>query len=484
MDKQKLRSSDDIITEVNTKNETAEFAAGELGEIQRILFGKQTQAQTEQISQLRQHIDERVTDLSETCQQQIAKLGTDVSTDIDALKSAQIDRKQLTQLRVQLNAIERRLSDRDARTRDTSDVLVNAVRTRLATDDKLGNALKPVVVEQFRQTSKDDPEIMAEALFPILGPAIRKMIAAMLTPDAKTKKRTYRLEQLFLIEKETGLPICHVASDTAVTKDADMVSGMLSAIQSFVHDAFATNDFDGLNTLQVGELSVWIEWGPSAILAAVIRGVGPEKLREAMQLQLEDIHHSYANQLMAYDGNAAPFDPIKPELHQFLDGHDGTLKNKVKKLPARAKRWLVGTGIALLCLVGWMLYQVYDSARWNRYVASIEAEPGIVVTKSDKGFRHYVLHGLKDPKATDPTRLLSETTINPDLVTHHFEPYQAIHADFVLARARALLEPPPDVNVSLVGSTLHVSSGNAMFVAKALRLGPLIVGIDRVSVRK
>lgn len=393
------------------------------------------------------------------------------------------DRKQLSQLRQQLDALELRLSDPDTRTQDTSEVLVNAVHKQLAADDKLGNALKPVVVEQFRQTSKDDPEMMAEALFPILGPAIRKMIAAMLTPDSKTKKRTYRLEQLFLIEKETGLPICHVASDTAVTKDADMVSGMLSAIQSFVHDAFATNDFDGLNTLQVGELSVWIEWGPSAILAAVIRGVGPEKLREAMQLQLEDIHHSYAIQLKEYDGDAQPFEPIKPELHHFLDGHDGTFKNKVKKLPTRAKQWLAGIGIALLCLIGWTLYQTYDSNRWNRYVASIDAEPGIVVTKSERSFRSYRLHGLKDPMAKNPMQILTETSIDPDRVTQYFEPYQAIDPNFVLTRAAALLEPPPDVKVTLEGSTLQISGGTANFVAKALRLGPLIVGVDKVSVR-
>lgn len=414
--------------------------------------------------------------------------GFDDKSDADELETLRAlllahDRKHIEALQKQLETLETRINDPHSRTADTSEILVQAMRTRLATDDKLSDALKPVVVEQFRQTSINEPEVMAEALFPILGPAIRKMIAAMLTPDKKSKKRTYRLEQLFLIEKETGLPICHAASDSAITQDADMVSGMLSAIQSFVHEAFSADDFDGLNTLQVGELAVWIEWGPSAILAAVIRGAAPEKLREAMQLQLEQIHHNYTDQLNKYDGDSKPFEPLKPELNVFLDSHDGTLKNKVKSLPALAKKWLFGTTIVVFSLACWMIFQSYDKYRWNQYVAIIDAQPGIIVTTNERHFRHYILRGLKDPLAQHPTRLLAKTNINTDYVMHIFEPYQALHAAFVLTRVQAVLHPPANVKLAVEGTTLQVTGGDRAFVAKALRLAPIVTGIDNVSVR-
>lgn len=426
-----------------------------------------------------------------TSQLTVSKLATlDVSSreaDTDQLHALRDlllckDRHLYTLLEGRLDSIEKRITDPEMRTADTSDILVDAMRTSLNTDEQLGDTLKPVLIEQFHHTTRNDPEVMADALFPILGPAIRKMIAAMLTPDKHSKKRTYRLEQLFLIDKETGLPICNVAADTAFTQDADMVSGMLSAIQSFVHEAFSANDFDGLNTLQIGELSVWIEWGPSAILAAVIRGVAPEKLREAMQLQLENIHGGYSEALQQYEGDAQPFDKLKPELTTFLDNHDGTLKTKVKSLPPRIKKILGGTIVATMCLIGWMIFQSYDNYRWNKYVASVEAQPGIVVTKSQRRFRHYTIRGLRDPLAVDPLLLLKESSIDADHLDQYFEPFHAVHPAFVLDRLTTLLNPPQGVTLTVTGTTLTVKGGDAFFTAEALRLAPTVSGISYVAV--
>ena len=58
-------------------------------------------------------------------------------------------------------------------------------------------------------------------------------------------------------------------------QDADMVSGMLTAIRDFVGDSFKVSEDEGLEALKVGELSVWIEQGPQAVLAAVMRGSAP-----------------------------------------------------------------------------------------------------------------------------------------------------------------------------------------------------------------
>jgi len=391
-------------------------------------------------------------------------------------------RRELSELKLRLDRLENRITDPQLRATDASEVLVPAMLDRLAQGDQLGNALKPVVVEQFHHTSRNDPEKMADALFPILGPAIRKMIAAMLIPDSKAKKRTYRLEQLFLIDKESGLPICNVSSDIAFARDAAMVSGMLSAIQSFVHEAFSANDFDGLNTLQVGQLSVWIEWGPSAILAAVIRGTGPEKLREAMQIQLESIHHKYTDQLAIYEGDTESFDFMKPELSSFIDSHDGTFQNKIKRLPPIARQWLKGSAIALLGMIGWVIYQSYDNYRWSSYVASLEAQPGIIVTNSERHFRNYIVRGLRDPLSKNPVDLLAKTSINAIHVTQHFEPYQALHPAFVLDRARTLLKPSSTVTMTLDGTTLNIAGGETPFTSEATKYAPFIVGIDSVAI--
>jgi len=392
------------------------------------------------------------------------------------------ERTDILEIKRTLTEIEERLNNTKRRISDASDIMVPAVSATLAKDQQLSSMLKPVLVEQFRETSQQEPEVMAEALFPIMGPAIRKMIASMFTPDKQSKSITYRLEQLFLIDSNTGIPLNHAASKYAVERDADMVSGMLSAIQSFVHDAFSADEFDGLNTMQVGELSVWIEWGPKAVLAAVIRGAGPQRLREAMQIKLEEIHNEYATELNEYDGDNVHFEKLTPELHRFLIHHDGSTRSKIRNLPPLAKKWLLGGTIAAMLLLLAVIASIYDNNRFEDYVAKVDAEPGIVVTKAERRFRKYIINGLKDPLAKDPMTLLED--IPQDRVSYNFEPYQAITPELTVIRARELLKPPENVTLTVQDSALHISGGDPAWGNAVSSLAYALAGVNTVVVHK
>jgi len=382
---------------------------------------------------------------------------------IDKLRSIllQPERKQIVLIQEQLDAIQFRLSDTKSRATDTSEVLLEATQLTHRRNEDYSAALKPIVVEQFQNSTKENPEIMAEALFPILGPAIRKMIVRMLSPDKSKTRRTYKFEQLFLIEKESGLPICHAKSGSAEAQDADMVSGMLSAIQSFVQDAFSTQEFDGLNTLQLGELSVWIEWGPDAVIAAVIRGVAPERCRTALQLLLENIHSDYEQQLDTYDGNATTFDPVKADFALFMDNHDSRLRNRVRGIPNSLRRRLMFAGIMFMCLLAWLVHNQYDKRKWNRFVEQLDAQAGIVVTGSERNRKNYIVRGLKDPLAADFTTLLIDSGLNRDRVVLKLEPYQAMYPDFSIKRIRSVLVPPDGVQLVLDGSVLRITGAKS-----------------------
>lgn len=403
--------------------------------------------------------------------------------DLEALRVILLsaERERGEQLYNRLELVEARISDPEIRVRDTSEILVRAFRLRQDADDEFSTCLRPVVEEQFHLSVRENPDVMAEALFPILGPALRKMIANLIKPDTKSKGRPYSVEQLFLIEKESGLPICQVASARANTQDADMVSGMLSAIQAYLQEAFSTNEFDSLNTLQMGELSVWIEWGPVTVLAAVVRGVPPATCREALQQRLELIHRDYAEELENYAGDASVFDPLKPELLLFVDQYDGSLRNRLRALPSHVRRWIaLGAGVLIL-LFFWVMYSFYDSHRWQSYISELEKQPGIVITSDSRTFYDYRVFGLKDPLAMDPNTLLEKTSLNAQKVEQYFEPYQALHPEFVLARVRSTLIPPRSVQLRLVGTRLLIS-GNAPqhWAIDAVRLARSIAGIDTV----
>lgn len=388
----------------------------------------------------------------------------DTTSGIEHLRSIlnQNERNDIVQLRQQIEALEFRLSDADTRAAESSEVLLAAIKLAKKQDSTdFGEIFKPVVVEQFQVSTSENPEKMAEALFPILGPAIRKMIASMLSPDKNKTKRTYKFEQLFLIEKESGLPICHAKSDSVESQDADMVSGMLSAIQSFVQDAFSTDEFDGLNTLQLGELSVWIEWGPSAVVAAVIRGVAPDSCRTALQQLLEDIHRDYSEPLKAYEGDSAPFATIETDFLLFMENHDSRFINRVRNLPTKIRNLAIAAAVTSAALFAWIVYSQYDQNRWNSFVAQLDAEPGIVVTSNKRMGGQYIVHGLMDPMAKSPNIILSSTNLNSDKVILELEPYQALNKEFIVRRLQMVLVPSAGVSMELIGSELVIKGAKS-----------------------
>jgi len=382
-----------------------------------------------------------------------------VSGDFEKLRSILVkeEREEIRRLQEQVDALQFRITDEKTRSTDISEILNSATQMTLKRNEIYGANFKPIIVEQFQNSSRENPEIMAEALFPILGPAIRKMIASMLTPDANKAKRTYKFEQIFLIEKESGLPICHAKSGTGEARDADMVSGMLTAIQSFVQDAFSTQEFDSLNTLQLGELSVWIEWGPEAVAAALIRGVAPERCRIALQQLLEDIHSKYKQQLDAYDGDASAFDSVKEDFKLFMDSHDSRLRNRVKGIPENVRKKLAIVGFLVFCLFAWIIQNKYDESRWARFVKQLDSHPGIVVTGYERRDRQYVVRGLRDPLAIDVDTLLIDSGFKRDRVIFNLEPYKSMQPEFNFRIFKSGLLLPSGENWDLDGSALKIT---------------------------
>src|SRR5215470_8167562 len=203
-----------------------------------------------------------------------------------------------------------RVDNRDSRTQDVSEVLPEAMQRRRAQggEQALGEALAPSVESALRESVRKDPGTLADALFPVMGPAIRRSILQTLrtlfdsfneTMEQSLSLRglkwriealrtgrsfaevvlmhslVFRVEQIFLIHKRTGLPLAHAVAPAAAMQDPSLVSGMLTAIQDFVRDSFNVGGGEVVEKLNVGELEVWVESGPYASIAAVIRGMAP-----------------------------------------------------------------------------------------------------------------------------------------------------------------------------------------------------------------
>jgi hypothetical protein len=80
--------------------------------------------------------------------------------------------------REQLQALQKRLEDPASRAADVSEVLPSAVRLIAAQDSKLRSALHPHVEESIRVSAQKHPELLADALYPVIGAALRKALSS------------------------------------------------------------------------------------------------------------------------------------------------------------------------------------------------------------------------------------------------------------------------------------------------------------------
>ncbi len=78
----------------------------------------------------------------------------------------------------EIAGLRRRIENPAARTNDVSTVVAEAIelRRKHGGNNELNKALTPSVEEALRESVRKDPSVLASALFPVMGPAIRKSI--------------------------------------------------------------------------------------------------------------------------------------------------------------------------------------------------------------------------------------------------------------------------------------------------------------------
>jgi OOP family OmpA-OmpF porin len=287
------------------------------------------------------------------------------------------------------------------------------------------------------------------------------------------KTLLFRVEQAYLIDRKTGLLLQHVRAGDAPVMDADMISGMLTAIRDFARDSFHTGDAESLESLRVGELRVWIEQGPHAILAIVIRGNAPRELRRTMQDALETIHLQFAHVLESFAGDASTLDDAKATLETCLV----TEYRADEKVTRRGSAWLV-IGVVALALLVWAGFAYRARLRWGHYLDALRAEPGLVVVSTGRSRGRFVVEGLRDPLAREPAELLPPTLLTAEDVNGRWAPYQSLDPAIVVKRAREMLHTPDAVTLNFQNGVLS-ATGNASldWIADARRLAPVLAGV-------
>ena len=404
--------------------------------------------------------------------------------------------------RRQLEELRRRLDSLGLNPDELAELLPEAIALRAGRDRKLARALAPTVENAISESVRRNPREIATAIFPVLGPAIRKAIAETMAGLVESINRAvehslslrgiawriegwrtgvpyaqivlrhslvYRVEQVYLIHAETGLLLGHAAAADLKVADADLISGMLTAIQDFVSDSFAVQEGGELRTFSVGELTVMVERGPQAVLAAVVRGPPPDTLLPRLQDALETLHFHFAAAFAEYSGDATPFAAARSQLEELLV----TVLSSDRGQPrGRAvwPRWAVPL-LLLALVVGGLMWR--SRQRWSAAVRRLEAAPGIVLVGAERDWGRWKFRGLRDPLAADPAVLLADLGKDASRIEATWETYLSMDPELILARARRTLAAPATVELSLAGDTLAARGTAPLpWLARSGSIGP------------
>lgn len=378
--------------------------------------------------------------------------------------------------RVAWENLRQRLDNPSRRAEDVAGVLAEAVRLRSIghSDIKLRRALQPLLEEALQLSVQSNPRMLADALFPIFGKAIRRAITSELDGMLQSLSQTleqsvswrsvqwrwealrtgkpyaeivvlrsllYRVEQVFLIHRNSGLLLQHVAAasgQSPETKDPEMVSGMLTAIQDFVHDSVSGAESENLETVRMGEIEVVLAYGPDAILAGFVRGVAPRKLRRVFQDTLDAIEQKKAEALHTFAGDTSRFDSCRPQLEACLLGQGRPGERPSSSRAARALLFGVPV-LLLLALAGWWIYSIAIERRVTNFAHQLENQPGIVLTGVEKRGSKFYIAGLRDPLATDPASILP-ADLPSNKIEFRWEEFHSLVPHFAAQRQFAELK--------------------------------------------
>ncbi len=383
--------------------------------------------------------------------------------------------------------LEARLDDLGLSVEEVADLLPQAIAMSREKDQQLGESLMPTIEDAIGESVRKRPDEITNAIFPILGPAIRKSIAQALADLVANINRTiehelswqgikwrveslrtgvpysqvimkhalvFRVEQVFLIHRETGLLLHHVSPPDMETTDSDMVSGMLTAIRDFVQDSFAGGGEGELRTFAVGELTVFVEQGPYALMAAVVRGHPPDNLHVVLEEALESIHLSLSGLMKDFSGDTAPFD----EAHHTLADCLRTEYATNEKSGGGFKTKLLIGWVVILFFVFWSgLVFVRSNQRWAEAQDALNQTPGIALVDASRFLGKWKFTELRDPLSLHPNSVLDSRGFDTTDVTHAWTSYISVEPEMVIARARVASGAPGGVEFSTNAGKLFVS---------------------------
>jgi OOP family OmpA-OmpF porin len=413
-----------------------------------------------------------------------------------------------------IKELENRLTKENS-AKTVSEVLAEALVIRSGKDNMLYSALSPIVEASLQEAFRKRPQDFISVIFPIVGSLIRRSISetfsSMLGSFSKSLEFSlsprgikwrieairsgkpfseivmlhtvvYRVEQIYLIHSETGLVLTNLVNKGVHDRDADMISGMLTAIQDFARDCFTTADdtSSSLNSLDMGGYTVYIERSPLAYIACVVRGQAPKELLSKLRETLELILVKFNDNLQDYDGDDSPFVAATPYLE---DCFEEKFVGEKKKIPFYTKALV---GVFLFFLLFGIGYKTYHSHQMRSILELVREEPGYVLISYSGSFipRPWKLLTLKDPFAPAIPLVLEANGYKTDAVEYNYLPFDSRDPSIVMKKLHTKLSLPLGVSIRYDSASdiYHISGlADYSWITSAKTVAYTIPGINNLD---
>lgn len=425
----------------------------------------------------------------------------------------------------------------DGNLEELQKVLLAAERRRLdRLEDRLRNsvvdapAVANVLPDAIGLAIKRSLQRMSDTISPVMGPAIRKAVATAMQDTAQSMNRTldhgglswrgltwrweawrtgrsfvevvlshtlrYRVERVFLFFREDGVHLSEVHRPGVPPFEPgheDLVSSMFSAIQTavqkFAQDEFQAAEQAFWKTVEMDDgLTVLIEQGPKAVLAAVVRGLPSPSLRPALQDALDSIHVELNEALQNFRGDKQAFEAARPHLESCLLQEESDSSNETGSTRGRLLPALV---VMLMLLVIWLVWggvtSYLERQRWANFQDKAREKPGIHITDTTTANGKngkITVYGLRDPLSDNPQEIAREVGLSHEAIDFQLEPYLSLAPELIERRAGAILHPPESVRLSVPnGTTVLNIAGTAphTWIAQLPKIGSTIPGVTSIQ---
>ncbi|MBI5473026.1 MAG: OmpA family protein [Ignavibacteriae bacterium] len=279
--------------------------------------------------------------------------------------------------------------------------------------EEVAEDLAPIMGAAIREQVRLQRDAMVDALYPIIGSTIAKYMAETMRELVENVNR--RIEQTlslrgfmrrikakasgvseaelilheslpftvraaFLIHKPTGILLAHSYESDEAQFDSTLVSGMLTAIRSFVNEWIArSGDPSELHAIEYGRSRILLEAAGHCYVAVVVEGDPTDEFVTQMREEFASIVATWDKEISEFNGDSSLLAPHLVEPLRRLVNYRPAPSSERARARAASSWPLI---ILLLILIGgplgWYLYtQARDSDNEQRLSSAIAASLGV-----------------------------------------------------------------------------------------------------------